>query len=566
MSHVILPNLSSPTAGSSFFGMWALSRAIKKAGGIYRASGDGTVKDTSSNPSQDLWGGGGTVPGQTGSSASFTTKVFDDITVTGLTGMSSDSVGRFLTITGAANASNNGTFQIVTFVSASSVTIRNASGAGGDGNNGSIGWTEVDPALDSYPSALDSTRAWWVAEVNRIVRIPITSLPSGTFFRGEKVVQTNSNAEGEILGVSLSSPVSTFSYLVIQPRVGTFTANIADTITGDYSGATVNPSGSGLRTYITEIVFSKDTNIYNGWVLSEKVALETESAQLFSTLASTAAGCTATVAPGLGGAGNSLPTYAYAVRGNAGTGVSDRLSNGVSSTASTFSSLFHAVAADNIGKPGYSPDPTFWYVQTLPGHSSSSLNGFGFLRTEDTEPGDVDPHVWLINNFWSSTRTNGVDPNTIASISDTTTYFWNSNFQLAFVGWRRRGFPTGDTWVSCKPAALYVDNGNFIAIMTPSDPEKVASYSSDAFTQDPCYVVNTDAGTRCRKGKLRWLSLVPAGTVFWMWNSKGYVQVAPLNLSQGAGLILGPWDGTTDVRYALWPTWGSSREGPRDPL
>lgn len=63
------------------------------------------------------------------------------VRVTGLTGMFANAVGSKLTISGAASAGNNGSFQIIKFISATEVYIINASAVTGDANNGSISWT-----------------------------------------------------------------------------------------------------------------------------------------------------------------------------------------------------------------------------------------------------------------------------------------------------------------------------------------------------------------------------------------------------------------------------------------
>lgn len=83
--------------------------------------------------------------GQTGSTASITTVAAGDATLTGLTGMTVASVGHFLTISGAANSGNNGTFLIDSFISSSSVTVSNPNAVASDPNNGSIGWAERNP-------------------------------------------------------------------------------------------------------------------------------------------------------------------------------------------------------------------------------------------------------------------------------------------------------------------------------------------------------------------------------------------------------------------------------------
>lgn len=87
-------------------------------------------------------GFGAPLAGQTGAVASITTFSLGVATITGLTGMTANSVGNFLTITGAATGANNGTFLIVAFISAVSVSVSNAAGSAPDANNGAISWTE----------------------------------------------------------------------------------------------------------------------------------------------------------------------------------------------------------------------------------------------------------------------------------------------------------------------------------------------------------------------------------------------------------------------------------------
>lgn len=83
----------------------------------------------------------------TGAAASVTALSGGFATVTGLTGMTSSSVGQMLTVSGAASSANNGIFQIAQYLSSSSVTIANPSAVAADANNGTISWT-----LGSYPA------------------------------------------------------------------------------------------------------------------------------------------------------------------------------------------------------------------------------------------------------------------------------------------------------------------------------------------------------------------------------------------------------------------------------
>jgi hypothetical protein len=82
------------------------------------------------------------VVGSNGSTAAVSAVVGGVATITGLSGMSLSSVGRYLTLSGAANSDNNGTFQIIEFIDPTSVKIANASAVAPDANNGAINWTE----------------------------------------------------------------------------------------------------------------------------------------------------------------------------------------------------------------------------------------------------------------------------------------------------------------------------------------------------------------------------------------------------------------------------------------
>lgn len=78
--------------------------------------------------------------GNTGATASVAAAVSGFVTVTGLSGMSSADVGRWLEVSGAADVTNNdGVFQIAEFISATSVKIGNPAGTL-DANNGALVW------------------------------------------------------------------------------------------------------------------------------------------------------------------------------------------------------------------------------------------------------------------------------------------------------------------------------------------------------------------------------------------------------------------------------------------
>lgn len=85
---------------------------------------------------------GAPLSGQTGTDGYIGTVAAGIATITGLTGMTTASPGNFLTISGATNPGNNGTFVITNYISATSVDISNASAVA---NDGYVTWTERQP-------------------------------------------------------------------------------------------------------------------------------------------------------------------------------------------------------------------------------------------------------------------------------------------------------------------------------------------------------------------------------------------------------------------------------------
>lgn len=86
------------------------------------------------------------IPGQTGSAASITSFASDIVTITGLTGINAAAQSEsIIVISGAASPGNNGVFNIVNYISASSVSYLNPNGVAPDGYNGAITWTQREP-------------------------------------------------------------------------------------------------------------------------------------------------------------------------------------------------------------------------------------------------------------------------------------------------------------------------------------------------------------------------------------------------------------------------------------
>src|SRR5271157_3259349 len=57
MANAFSTNFAIPGASNFFQVIWKLTRVMKAAGWTYKASGDGTSKDTTGTAANDLWGG-----------------------------------------------------------------------------------------------------------------------------------------------------------------------------------------------------------------------------------------------------------------------------------------------------------------------------------------------------------------------------------------------------------------------------------------------------------------------------------------------------------------------------
>ena len=141
-------------------------------------------------------GFGAALSGQTGSAGSITTVSLGIATFTGGTGFTANSVGNFITITGAASGANNGTFLIVTFASATSVTYANASAVASDANNGAIVWTERTPYTLNDDLDFERTDRQAIKGVNYDQPIPTYTRATAT---GTNVPANLSNIAGKTL-------------------------------------------------------------------------------------------------------------------------------------------------------------------------------------------------------------------------------------------------------------------------------------------------------------------------------------------------------------------------------
>ncbi len=213
--NITVPNMYVYSA-DHFMAIWKLTRAMKAAGWKYLASSDARIQKENSGigtangrPLLDMWGPGGIVAnhvqlGSQGNTGSLTlTANYNQTTVSGagLSGMTANSVGHALTISGATNAGNNGTFTIIGYTSASQVTIFNGNGVT---ETKSVSWSERISGTASITwSSISNSREQTISGLSRM-----TPDSAGRFIYLEGSSLSNNNGIFSILSyVSPSSVV-----------------------------------------------------------------------------------------------------------------------------------------------------------------------------------------------------------------------------------------------------------------------------------------------------------------------------------------------------------------------
>ena len=560
----LVATVPSTTPPSMFNGLAALTRALKKAGYKYKASSDGTTKDTTGLAVNDFWGGfvAGTISNVGAAAASITAAASGRATVTGLTGIVAADKGRFLRIQGSGSG-NNGYMQIEEILSATSVRIDNRTVVltTPDANNGALTWEIHDPMLNTLVAHAGA--AWWCGEGVSTLKLPITAAPAAggsgfTFLRGENITQATTGFEGEILGFIFDT-VGLTGHLVVQPRKigtgpGAFGTDTALVITGDTSGATVTQVGAATE-FRRQIVIWKAANATQGSIFYETIEIGVESADLFSTLA-TSAGCTAVIAPGGGGTGNAFPTHAYVALGTSSSGGHLEWCGATAGATSVFPmGRMQIPVADAIWEVGYSADGTwtlFW--PNLFNSQVSGCEALGYWRLDDTEDGDLDPYIsWVtgVQPIYTSSRTSTGTSRTSSTqgITDDLTNSpngnsWDDSTIASLRGWIRRGFATGELFQNFEQASIRVLQTSTVPALSvnPAEGERVQAQAGIVYTKEPLWIISVNVLRKCRKGTVRWVSLTGANAIYQLYDNKRLIQVS----STYPAFVIGPWDGATD--------------------
>ena len=504
------------------------------------------------------------------------------INVTGLTGMVATDVGKMLTIFGAASQANNGSFLIAAYTSATNVTIYNPSASPTDANNGSISWVVVDPLQQVYPAYLQfysstdhGTGAWIDLQGPTTMKIPIGSnAVTGTFIRGENIVQTGTGAQGELLGVITDTAGGT-GFLVVAPRVLGTGSSVAlygwnnsttDTITGGLSGATVTSTAGPPIAYIREMVIWKDTlgfgHIYYQCIdqNSATESATTASTGRFSTMANTLSAVTPQIPPA-GSTGGSPVTNGFPTTGTfvfIGTGGSGASGTGHAGwdgfTTYTTNGKSHVMVANNVEQQGVSQDGSWIFAQSILG---TSYQGYAFQRCDNNEDGDLDPYVCVcmggLGNDGPTRTVNTASGNSAPDLFSMGAQ-WVTNTNLSNCNWRgfyRRGLPIGpngfgDQYQPFGPAYLYdIGISNFVLVTNGNQgyPDRVGTAVLETYVREPiwCYSGGTVGQPRMRKGTPRWMMATQGLSVNLTTDSLKWICLSNTNPQ----MFCGPWDGVT---------------------
>jgi hypothetical protein len=206
------------------------------------------------------------------------------------------------------------------------------------------------------------------------------------------------------------------------------------------------------------------------------------------------------------------------------------------------------VATNVTGGAGVSPDGTFW-VLLGDSTSSSTSEGFGYFRCDDTEDGDLDPFVFFhISSIAFNNGNARVDGTSGTSFNAGSWAGGSSIFSsMIFKGWRRRGWATADAFMAYYAAHLVSSPGSSATSLmgdNPSNPETVACSYTTKRLRERVALTAQDNTAKGRKGTLRWWWEVQGNTPFDTFDGKTKIVVCANTGSVGCA-VWGPYDGAT---------------------
>lgn len=238
MGNALYPNLVLFNSGEYFHAIWALTRTKLAAGWRYLACGNGQSSGaTNIIPS-----------GTTATISAFGSNVQ---TLTGLSLLTQGVVGQLITISNAATSGNNGTFLVLSVVSASSLTVYNTTGTNTDTNNGSIHWQFLRNSNQDL---------WGVGGAVHLTNVSGGGSGSGT---GVSIgAATAATGQAVITGVSsFSQNLSPGRFFTITGSATLTTAgNTTYSNNGTYRIVAVNAAGTSVTVYAPHLVAETNTS------------------------------------------------------------------------------------------------------------------------------------------------------------------------------------------------------------------------------------------------------------------------------------------------------------------
>lgn len=432
--------------------------------------------------------------------------------------------------------------------------------------------------VDAYPAL--SSGAWWCGRGPTTWVVPIGANdlidPTKPFIRGELMVQTNSGATAEVLGVVVDTAGSAgYVVLALKPASAALTNGAPDTLVGQLSGASIAPNAFGaIRQFVREVVIWKNGGTgasTNGHVYYQ--CCEVGVGTTFTSLADDV-GCTPTICPGGASAvGNAFPgvsSGAYVVLGQAGTdAVATNPSNwwGNWNVAAANLGVVHILATNAVGDSilNGSPDGSFLLMWGWPITNGGCYTAWGFQRCDDQEDGDIEPYAWFSPSYANTDATNRLARYDVLNATEpgyptgpdglrlavTAGISFLDNISQNWRSWYRRGL-SGEEFQEMWPATLaVVPNNRFEGAAVPlmrqtlSSPESIATAPVRTMLREPIWIVTNQAAhptKKQRKGTVRWMFAKQGGVGGNLFDGKMWVQGS--NFSTNT--VVGPWDGSSN--------------------
>ena len=531
-------NNTSAALTDLYFVIWKLSRAMKKAGWTYKASSDGSTKDTSGTASNDKWGGNvdpaaDTYNGFNGSSAWWNAQGPSTLKIP----ISGPSTGTFIRGEDGYQASSGAHGEILGYIWDIPT---------------SQGYLVIAPRIDGYgsdPHGWDHTGSI-LGNLSAA-----TATPSATvieFFR--EVVFWKSNFSGD------QTPGNIYYQCMDGYAEATLRFSYMATNSAGCTGA-VAPGGGGTNNFFPAsgsmvVVGGTPNNVSTTSVGSQTLPVGTFN--VVSTVGFPSAGGFAV------GATNVYYTGTNSTQFTGCTGGSGTVTNGSTITSAmgwprrwtnhssgVGQNQCHVVALNSIYSSNVTADGSFWVAIGSPAvlaTDNGAYDGFMFSIVDNAEPGDVDPYVWYMpaaDNYTSS-------PTSILSAASKAYCAVTTNGGLVWRMLRRRGMPTGDGFTNASSALLVIGQGgsNQMAISTNvADRETLACTFNTTYLAEDIWVISVQAYSRIRKGVVRWMKAVTEGGNAAGTDTFGALSWVQLQNVTGAGgtppFIAGPWDGVT---------------------